>query len=178
VQLWGESLGKDGKGFTPVAAVGATDQHSILQLLRDGPDDKVTFFLTVDHVDDEVKIPRGPSLPGGKVYPAFKLLEGHTLNELLQTEYRATSRVLTNQRRPNMTLLMDRLDERSLGALYFAFATLTAFTGTLWEVNPFDQPGVEEGKVYIREAFSEPKQEIDDDNSPVGRLRRNQGDGS
>ena len=54
VQLWGESLGKDGKGFTPVAAVGATDQHSILQLLRDGPDDKVTMFMTIDRVPNEL----------------------------------------------------------------------------------------------------------------------------
>jgi glucose-6-phosphate isomerase len=84
VQLWGESLGKDGKGFTPVAALGATDQHSILQLLRDGPDDKVTLFLTVNQVPDEVKIPRLTQTVGqGTQLPSFRLLEGHTRHELL-----------------------------------------------------------------------------------------------
>ncbi|OFZ56726.1 MAG: hypothetical protein A2428_07785 [Bdellovibrionales bacterium RIFOXYC1_FULL_54_43] len=154
VQLWGESLGKDGKGFTPVAAVGATDQHSILQLLRDGPDDKVTLFMVVDQVEDEVKIPRINFGPGHPSYASFKLLEGHTLHELLQTEYRATSQVLTKKGRPNATMRLDRLDERAMGALYFAFSVLTAFTGTLMRINPFDQPGVEEGKIYTREALS------------------------
>jgi glucose-6-phosphate isomerase len=178
VQLWGESLGKDGKGFTPVAAVGATDQHSILQLLRDGPDDKVTFFMTVDKVDDEVRIPKATrGLETGR-YPAFKLLQGHTLHELLATEYRATSLVLTKQAKPNLTLQLDRIDERSMGAIFFAFSVLTAVTGTLWGINPFDQPGVEEGKVYIRESLSRDAARpdpSDDDNSPVGRLRRDRG---
>jgi glucose-6-phosphate isomerase len=175
VQLWGESLGKDGKGFNPIAAVGATDQHSILQLLRDGPDDKVTFFIGIDQVPDEARIPKLSSYAG---YPAFKLLEGHTLHELLQASFRATSLVLTKQNRPSLSIQLDRLDERSLGALYFAFAVLTSVTGTLWNVNPFDQPGVEEGKVYIRESLSQPRPassvlgEDPDDNSPVSRLRR------
>jgi glucose-6-phosphate isomerase len=173
VQLWGESLGKDGKGFTPVAAVGATDQHSILQLLRDGPDDKVVFFLTVDQVDDEVKLPKSPVTTDRKNYPAFRILEGHTLQELLNIEYRATSLVLTKQARPHITLGLDRLDERSLGALYFAFSTLTAFTGTLWGINPFDQPGVEEGKVYIRHALNEElSRPPAEENTAVMRLRR------
>ena len=115
------------------------------------------------------------------------MLEGHTLQGLLTTEYRATALVLTKQGRPNLTWQLDRLDERNLGALYFAFSVLTAFTGSLWGVNPFDQPGVEEGKVYTREALSRGGQtggafddlrgggrEDDDENSPVNRLRRNQ----
>ena len=123
VQLWGESLGKEGKGFTPLAAVGATDQHAFFQLLRDGPDDKVTLFLTIDRVEDEVKIPKGPLKQDRKVYPAFRILEGHSLHELLAIEQRATSLVLTKQMRPHVTMSLDRLDERSIGALYFAFAT-------------------------------------------------------
>jgi glucose-6-phosphate isomerase len=173
VQLWGESLGKDGKGFTPVAAVGSTDQHSILQLLRDGPDDKVTFFMKVDQVDDEVKIPNGPLTPDRKGYSAFKILEGHSLHDLLNIEYRATSLVLTKQGRPHVTIGIDQLDERSMGALYFTYSVLTAFTGALWGVNPFDQPGVEEGKVYIRQSLSEERATSAlDENSAVARLRR------
>lgn len=152
VQLWGESLGKDCKGFTPVAAVGATDQHSILQLLRDGPDDKITWFITVDQVEDEIKIPRFAR--DFASFPSFQLLEGHSLHELLKVEYEATSRVLTKQNRPNLTIKLDSLNERSMGALYFTFSVLTALTGTLMKINPFDQPGVEEGKIYTREALT------------------------
>jgi glucose-6-phosphate isomerase len=179
VQLWGESLGKDLKGFTPLAALGATDQHSILQLLRDGPDDKVTFFLTVDRVADEIKIPHLNRLRGKFNSPtpqAFQILEGHTLHELLRVEYRAISLVLTKRNRPQFTWNLEDISERSMGALYFAASVMTAFTGTYWGVNPFDQPGVEEGKIYIRDALSKAAQDQnqrseDDDHSPVARLR-------
>ncbi len=172
VQLWGESLGKDGKGFTPLAAIGSTDQHSILQLLRDGPDDKITCFLTVDHVDDEIKIPAAPYMPDRKIYAGFRILEGHTLHQLLNIEQRATSLVLTKQGRPQFSFRLDRIDERSLGALFFTFSTLTAFTGTLWDLNPFDQPGVEEVKIYIRQSLSQEKPLPPDENNAVSRLRR------
>jgi len=173
------SLGKDLKGFTPIAALGATDQHSILQLLRDGPDDKVTFFITVDKVADEVKIPHLNRLRGKFNSPtpqAFQILQGHTLHELLRLEYRAISLVLTKRNRPQFTWNLEDISERSMGALYFASSVMTAFTGTFWGVNPFDQPGVEEGKIYIRDALSHEAQEqnkraTDDDNSPVSRLR-------
>lgn len=184
VQLWGESLGKNGKGFTPLAALGATDQHSILQLLRDGPDDKVTWFITVDKVADEVKIPHLARIAGQYTdknqYPAFKILEGHTLHELLTVEYRAISLVLSKASRPQIGIQIDTLDERSMGALYFMFSALTAITGTIWGVNPFDQPGVEEGKVYIRDSllkaptYGQDREE--DENSAVARLRRGSGE--
>lgn len=151
-QLWGESLGKDGKGFTPVAASGPVDQHSILQLLRDGPDDKVTLFVSVNEEPEPVPFPDA-LLADLKEFPSFSLLRGHSLHELVQTEYRATSLVLTKRDRPHMTLQLDRLDERSFGAITFALSCLTACTGALWQVNPFDQPGVEEGKIYIRKSL-------------------------
>jgi glucose-6-phosphate isomerase len=182
VQLWAESLGKDGKGFTPLAALGATDQHSILQLMRDGPDDKVTFFLTVDNVPDEVKLPL--TLPGVEFarFPAFDLLKNTSLHELLAVEYRAISLVLSKRDRPHFSWKLDRLDEKSVGALYFAMMVMTAWTGTAWRVNPFDQPGVEEGKIYIKDALKTGAQaggadqpdwrtESSDENSAYERLR-------
>lgn len=176
VQLWGESLGKDGRGFTPLAALGAVDQHSILQLLRDGPNDKATFFLHVDRVDDPVAVPRAPRDSAGRPYAAFEVLESTTLHDLLAIEMRAIERVLAGQKRPSLAISIDRLDERSLGALYYAFCVLTAFTGTLWGVNPFDQPGVEEGKVYIRDSLLEQRDARRatadaEENSAVRRLR-------
>jgi glucose-6-phosphate isomerase len=151
VQLWGESLGKDKKGFTPVAAEGATDQHSILQLLRDGPDDKITWFLTVG------KIP------------------GHTFQELLTAEFQATARVLSNQNRPILQFEINEISEKSIGSLSFSFCILTSIMGTLMEVNPFDQPGVEEGKIYITESLNQSQRDavnLEDENSAVERLRR------
>lgn len=175
VQLWAESLGKDGKGFTPLAALGATDQHSILQLMRDGPDDKVTFFMSVDRVEHDARVPR--TLPGVEFakYPAFDLLKGASLHDLLNIEYRAISMVMSKRDRPHFSWKLDALDERSLGALYFALSVMTAFGGAAWGVNAFDQPGVEEGKIYIRDALKQGERsesEEDDPNSPVNRLRR------
>ncbi|MGE0616705.1 MAG: glucose-6-phosphate isomerase [Bacteriovoracia bacterium] len=184
VQLWSESLGKNGKGFSPIAAVGPVDQHSLLQLLRDGPDDKITLFLTVDDFNAGVPPVKIPALlkqryPMATHLNAFTILESHGLDDLMKAEYRATSLVLTKNQRPNLTIQLDQLGEKSLGALYFALAVKTAFTGFLWKVNPFDQPGVEEGKVYIRDSLSRHREEAGErplreweDNSPVARLRR------
>lgn len=173
VQLWGESLGKDGKGFTPVGATGATDQHSILQLLRDGPNDKVTFFVTVDEATDPVKsTPLSPKHTAQ--LQSFLLLQGVSLHQLIKTEYEATSLVLTRNKRPNLTFRLDGLHEKSLGALMFATCVFTAFLGTLWEVNPFDQPGVEEGKILTQDSLTEQKghsRTEDDTDTQVHRLR-------
>jgi glucose-6-phosphate isomerase len=159
VQLWAESLGKDGKGFTPIAALGATDQHSILQLLRDGPDDKITWFFGVDQISDPVNIPARTAGLETHSLPAFARLQGHSLQSLLKIEQQAISLVLTKKNKPHWTWTLDKLDERSLGSLTFALCILTAITGTLGEVNPFDQPGVEEGKIYIRDALTRARQE-------------------
>lgn len=175
VQLWGESLGKDGKGFTPVAAVGATDQHSILQLLRDGPDDKVTWFISVDRVSDPVPLPSSPIGIGKPDLPAFTILAHNSLQSLLEKELRATSLVLSRRQRPHLTLRLEQLDERNLGALLYMLCVTTAMTGALLGVNPFDQPGVEEGKGYIREYLMEDRkthQDQTDGHSAVSRLRR------
>ena len=171
-QLWAESLGKNGKGFTPIAALGAVDQHSILQLMRDGPDDKVTFFLKVETPSKEIRVPK--MIFG---LPAFEILENRGLHELLQIEYQAISLVMTKNERPHFTWSLEAIDEKNMGALLFASCVLTAFTGALWDVNPFDQPGVEEGKIYIRESLQKAAKQAseqsseDADNSAYARLR-------
>ncbi len=170
VQLWAESLGKDGKGFTAVPALGAIDQHSMLQLLRDGPNDKVVWFLNISDLGPKVKIPS----VGFKV-KTFDLLEGQELGDLLTTEFRAIQRVMGNQKRPHLQLQLDTLNEESLGAVFFAFSVLTAYMGSVLGVNPFDQPGVEEGKVYIRERLLQNKEAAragGADEEETHRLRR------
>jgi glucose-6-phosphate isomerase len=150
-QLWSESLGKKGLGFTPVVALGAVDQHSLIQLLSDGPDDKVTFFLKVDQMDD-LLIPKIAEV-SSMLYPTFQMLGGCTLHELLKIENQATSTVLFRKGRPSFSITIDRLDEQSLGSLYFSFCALVSWIGTFWGIDPFDQPGVQEGKELIRKTL-------------------------
>lgn len=164
-QLWAESLGKaqhlDGTpahvGPTPLASVGATDQHSLLQLLREGPQDKVVVFVALTDAGVDVAIPgRHPGIP------SLAYLGGHTLGELLDTERRATAEALRRAGRPNVTLVLERLDARALGELFMLLEIATVYAGALYGVDALDQPGVELGKQLTyglmgREGFEEPE---------------------
>ena len=167
VQLWAESLGKDGKGYTAVPALGAIDQHSMLQLLRDGPNDKVIWFVNVSDFKTRVMIPSVDF----KV-KTFDLLEGQDLGDLLTTEFRAIQRVMSNQKRPHLQIQIDEVNEEALGALFFSLSMLTAYMGEVMGVNPFDQPGVEEGKVYIREKLTENKKAMSESREEEGSVHR------
>jgi glucose-6-phosphate isomerase len=148
-QLWAESLGKrhalDGRevfaGPTPVKALGATDQHSQVQLYIEGPFDKTVAFLAVAERDRDLAVPR--------LYEeieALGYLGGHTLGELLDAERRATAAALAERGRMNMTLTLPRLDEHALGQLLMMLEIATVYAGALYDVDPLDQPGVELGK--------------------------------
>lgn len=142
VQLWAESVGKAGRaGSTPLRAIGATDQHSQLQLFMEGPDDKVILFLRVKQPRRDIPIPTTDLRAGSTGY-----LMGHSLGELLAIESLATEKSLTDAGRPNAALILDQVDEASLGACFYYLQLVTVYAGALYEVNPFDQPGVEAGK--------------------------------
>ncbi len=150
-QLWGESLGKARStagavvetGPTPLAALGAVDQHSLLQLFMEGPRDKAVVFLRVRERPDAVPIPgRHPD------EEALSYLGGHTLEALLEAERRATAEALRQVGRPSAVLEIDRLDARALGELFMLFQVATILAGALYDVNPLDQPGVEAGKRF------------------------------
>jgi glucose-6-phosphate isomerase len=149
VQLWAESLGKhrragdEGVGPTPLAALGATDQHSQVQLFMEGPPDKTVTFVGVEEVDGDVEIPALHS-----DIPELAYLGGHRLGELLDIERRATAGALARRGRPNMTLVMERVDAFRIGELLMLLELATAYAGQLYEVNAFDQPGVELGKQF------------------------------
>ena len=148
-QLWAESLGKartlDGElrptGPTPLASVGATDQHSLLQLLMEGPHDKVVLFVHVDDPGTDVAIPSVHA-----EIPALSYLGGHSLGALLATERVATAEALRRAGRPNATVHMPRIDAHALGQLLMLFQIATVYAGALYGVDPLDQPGVELGK--------------------------------
>jgi glucose-6-phosphate isomerase len=150
-QLWGESLGKGRttggdrveSGPTPLAALGAVDQHSLLQLFMEGPRDKAVVFLRVRERPEAVTIPGSYADEDALAY-----LGGHTLEELLEAERRATAEALRREGRPSAVLEVDRLDARALGGLFMLFQVATVLAGALYDVNPLDQPGVEAGKRF------------------------------
>jgi glucose-6-phosphate isomerase len=141
VQLWAESLGKEGKGSTPHAAVGTSDQHSQLQLYMEGPQDKVVEFIEVEEHPRYLDIPKAFEDLEGVGY-----LGGHTIAELLNVECDATRRALAEAGRPNCTMHLGAIDEEHLGYLMQALEVQTAVAGSLYGVNAFNQPGVEAGK--------------------------------
>jgi glucose-6-phosphate isomerase len=145
-QLWAESLGKaetiDGAsahvGQTPLAAVGATDQHSLLQLFVEGPVDKVVLMLRVEDHGREIPIPAAYA-----DLDTIGYLGGTGLGELLNREQRATELALVQQQRPVITISVPQINPFTLGQLFYLFEAATVFAAALYRVNPLDQPGVQ-----------------------------------
>lgn len=142
-QLWAESLGKLGLGLTPYPSIGTTDQHSQLQLWMEGPEDKVVVFLRIEDYGTDIKIPIVFEDMEGLNY-----LSGHTLSELIKVEEEATELSLARASRPNLSLDIPYIDAYHLGQLFMFFEIVTALVGFLFGINPFNQPGVEEGKNF------------------------------
>lgn len=142
-QLWAESLGKNGYGITPYPSLGTIDQHSQLQLWMDGPQDKVVIFLRIEDYRLDIKIPEL-----FKDIEGIGYLGGHYLSELIRAEEESTELALSKNGRPNMTISIPVLDAYHLGQVFQFFEITTAFTGLMYNINPFNQPGVEEGKNF------------------------------
>lgn len=151
VQLWAESLGKDGKGSTPHGAVGTTDQHSQVQLYMEGPQDKVIEIVQVENHPRDLKIPEAYEDIEGVGY-----LGGHTMAELLNVECDATQKALTEAGRPNCNITLGEISAENIGYLFQALEIQTAICGTLYGVNAFNQPGVEAGKNITYERMGRP----------------------
>lgn len=141
-QLWAESLGKRSDyGPTPQAVLGATDQHSQLQLYTQGPRDRVVWLLETAEHDVEVAVPEREY-----GYASLDYLAGRGLGELLAAERRGTTLALIKAGTPSLLTTLPKLEERELGALIFLCEAAVSFAGRLAELNPYDQPGVEDGK--------------------------------
>ncbi|MBI3783423.1 MAG: glucose-6-phosphate isomerase [Deltaproteobacteria bacterium] len=168
-QLWAESLAKaetlDGYpafvGQTPLVAVGAKGQHSLLQLLMEGPVDKVVGMLRVeDH---------GRELPIASAYAdldSLGYLGGTGLGALLNRQQRATELSLLKGQRPVFTLALPQLNAFTLGQLFYLFEVAVVFAGGLYRVDPFNQPGIEVSKrltyaLMGRKGFDEARAEVD-----------------
>ena len=145
-QLWAESLGKDGVGQTPARALGATDQHSQLQLYRAGPREKL---VTLVRVTDGTADGDGPAVPATDM-DGLAYLSGTSLSELLDAEFAATEASLAASGRPNVRVEVDAVDERSLGELLYGMEAACVCYGELAGVSTFTQPAVEWGKRAAR----------------------------
>jgi glucose-6-phosphate isomerase len=150
VQLWAESLGKDGKGSQPVAAIGPVDQHSQLQLYLAGPNDKLFTVLTtgvagIGPTIDE-KLARRAGEPG---------FAGKRIGDLVAAQGRATADTLAKNGRATRRIHVERLEERALGELLMHFMLETILAGYALGVDPFDQPAVEEGKLLAKQYLAE-----------------------
>jgi glucose-6-phosphate isomerase len=148
-QLWAESLGKNidlqGKpvsvGQTPIKALGVTDQHSQVQLYTEGPNDKVFSFLTVGQYRKDVKLPK---FKGN--YSSLDYLTGNYLSELFDAEMRATEYALAQRERPSCRIIFPQIHEYTVGQFIMMYEIQTAFSGLLYNIDAFNQPGVEAGK--------------------------------
>src|SRR6056297_690901 len=168
-QLWAESLGKDvnrkgetvNVGPTPIKALGATDQHSQAQLYMEGPFDKIITFLEVENFGEELEIPGAYQDLDGLGY-----LGGHSFAELINTEKWATELALNKRQRMNQTVKVPEVNEFTLGQLFYFFEFQTAVAGELFDINAFNQPGVELGKNYTygifgRDGYQDKKDEFE-----------------
>ena len=152
VQLWAESLGKDGKGTTPIAATGPVDQHSQLQLYIAGPRDKLFTVITGSPAGKGPRMNAELSKLGGE--PDFA---GKTMGDLVAAHGRATAETLAKNGCPVRTIHLPVLDERHLGELLMHFMLETIIAAHLIGVDPFDQPAVEEGKILAKKYLSAAK---------------------
>ncbi len=168
-QLWAESLGKekdlDGStvhaGFTPIKALGATDQHSQIQLYREGPNDKVIGLVEVEQFERDVPIPEGLGVE------SIAYLEGSSLATLLNAEKRATEYALVQSHRPNYTITFPTVDAQHVGQFIALWEITTAFAGRLLNIDAYDQPAVELGKqatfgLMGRDGYAEWRQRVDE----------------
>ena len=148
-QLWAESLGKAKDltgsevhiGPTPIKALGTTDQHSQLQLYREGPNDKLFTFLQVNNFDKDLRIGPAP-----KCAPELRFIAGADLSTLIKNEKKATEYALLTDRRPCLTVVFDKVNAYTVGQFIYLYEVTTSFAGTLFSVNTYDQPAVELGK--------------------------------
>ncbi|MCO5143741.1 MAG: hypothetical protein M9962_11685 [Oligoflexia bacterium] len=150
-QLWAESLGKEGKGYTPYPALGTTDQHSQVQLYVEGPKNKKIIFTEVKAFKNPLKL----SVPAElKKLENFSRFENKSMLDLFSAELKGTRDSFVEKNIPNITVSVDKIDEYSFGALFYFWESVTAIAGALLKINPFDQPGVERAKILTKEYFS------------------------
>lgn len=157
-QLWAESLGKNGKGTTPVACLGPLDQHSQLQLFMDGPHEHLISVIRIHRDAGPFSIPQ-PKIDAAMAKQAgIGFMAGRTIGDLVAAQTHAVPEALLRAGRAVRTIDVPVLDETSLGALLMHFMVETIFAAALFGIDAFDQPAVELAKQLTRTKLSDERQ--------------------
>ncbi len=152
IQLWGESLGKINinntkQALTPIGLIGPVDQHSFLQLIAEGKRDKTVTFIKVADFEDETTIPSG-TLDG---FDDLEYIDGLKFSQLLEKQANATIQAIQELKDiPCDVITIDKVDEYNIASLMFNFQLLTSVIGKFVQINTYDQPGVEAGKIILK----------------------------
>ena len=152
VQLWGESLGKQNIGqtrqaFTPIGLIGPVDQHSFLQLIAEGKRDKIVTFIKVECRDDDTKIPQ----VNLDFLEELNYLDNLSFNELITNQADATIEAIEDMKDiPYDVITIEKVDEYNLAKLMFSYQLLTSIVGKFVRIDTYNQPGVEAGKVILK----------------------------
>jgi len=167
-QLWAESLGKRHgltkknvyAGQTPVKALGTTDQHSQVQLYREGPNDKLITFLQVEKFEQKLAIPESM-----KHVETLRYLAGASFQELIHAEKTGTEYALQASQRPSATVTFPRISPQTVGQFLYMYETAVSYMGALLDINTYDQPAVQLGKdatyaLMGKPGYAELKEEI------------------
>lgn len=149
-QIWAESLGKQGEGTTPIVSRGTLDQHSQLQLYLDGPHDKYFTLMRLGKQEESFAAIKSPVKDS-----AFDYIQQKTLEDIIIAEYEATRTTLQSNHCPVRSITLPKLNEESLGALMMHSILETVITAGMLQINAFDQPAVEEGKILARKILED-----------------------
>jgi glucose-6-phosphate isomerase len=156
IQLWGESLGKINvnntkQALTPIGLIGPVDQHSFLQLIAQGKRDKTVTFIKINYFEQNLKIPKD-TLDG---FDDLKYIDNLEFSKLLDYQADATIKSIENLKDiPCDVITIDKVDEYNISSLMFTYQLLTSAIGQFVQINTYDQPGVEEGKIILKDMLS------------------------
>ena len=167
-QLWAESLGKKYNlkgdivnfGSTPLPSIGANDQHSLMQLFKEGPLDKIITFIEVENHDFEV------ALQNVNIED-FNYLKDKKIGNLINIELKSTELALKKENKASIKIKIENIDEYTLGYLFMLYQYVVPVIGYTYDIDPFNQPGVEEGKKFAyalmgRPGYEEKKKEFEE----------------
>ena len=145
LQLWAESIGKNKRGITAIHSIGTTDQHSQLQLYLDGPEDKFYTFITTNHSK------KGPKI-NNDIFKKTDIdfFNDKKIGDLMQAEQIATMETFRLNNFSFREIFLPTIDEYNVGKLLCLSIIETIASCIYFDVNPFDQPAVEQGKILTK----------------------------
>jgi len=157
IQLWGESLGKlnineTRQAFTPIGLIGPIDQHSFLQLIADGKRDKTITFIKVKSRNDDTKIPQIKI----DYLDELDYLDNLSFNELISYQADSTIKAIDQMEDiPYDVITIEKIDEYNIAKLMYSYQLLTSIVGNFVQINTYNQPGVEAGKIILKQRLNQ-----------------------